>query len=110
MRNQAGEQILPFNRSLHIALLIAIALLTAVFWALLLWGISAFIQLTVNGTQGSASVLLSESTLWITALVWPIAFLGLGIVCLSNDRDVARQNASSMSQPKKSLNSWHCQD
>lgn len=108
--NQVVEQILPFNRSLHIALLIVIALLTAVIWALLLWGVSAFIQLAVNGTQGSASALLSESTLWITAVVWPIAFLGLGIVCLSNDRDVAEQNSNLMNHPRKSLNSWHCQD
>lgn len=91
------ERILPFDNLLRAALLVTIGLLTAVCWALLLWGIGTVIQWSVAG----APTLITESTLWITAVVWPIAFLGLAIVCTSSGRQVVEQDTVVMNQRKK---------
>jgi len=104
------ERILPFDNLLRAALLVTIGFLTAVCWALLLWGIGTVIQWSVHGTSHAAPTLITESTLWITAVVWPIAFLGLAVVCASNDRQVVEQDAVILNQKRKRAKSWHCQD
>ena len=104
------DQILPFNNLLRIALLASIGVLTAICWALLLWGVGALIQLSVAHAPHSAATLISEKTLWITAVVWPIAFLALAMVCVSNDRHVAAQGTTEMNKQRKRTNSWLCQD
>ena len=101
----ADEQILPFDNLLRIALLASIGLLTAICWALLLWGVGTLIQLSVEHAPHSAATLISERTLWITAVVWPIAFLALAMVCVSTDRHVAAQDTVEMNKQRNRTNS-----
>ncbi|MGI9388809.1 MAG: hypothetical protein ACR2O1_02030 [Boseongicola sp.] len=114
LADQAGrskdDQVLPFDHTLRIALLVTIGLLTAVCWAFVLWGVGALIQLSVDGLPQTASPLISESMLWITALVWPIAFLGLAMVCISNDRQSAERDVAVMNNSRKRSNAWPCQE
>ena len=69
----------------QIAVLATIAFLNATLWVLIVWALAPVIQAVTNGAFESFP-LLSDRTLWIIGLVWPLSLIGLALTGKSGDR------------------------
>ena len=69
------------NRS-QLFVLAAIAFLSAISWAFFIWGASHLHQIGIaaGGTDPTLA-LLSERSIWIVVIIWPLTFIGLAVIC-----------------------------